>query len=112
MKWAFDDYDVALASDCDEAVVQLRRAEPAVVTLDLGLPPRPDDPSERLRTLQLLLDMAPGTKIIVLTGQNDRANALQAIASGAYDFYAKPFEPDVLALIIERAFKLHELEAE
>jgi two-component system, NtrC family, response regulator len=112
MKWAFDGYDIALAADCEEAVVQLRRVEPAVVTLDLGLPPRPNDPSEGLRTLRTLLDMAPETKVIVLTGQNDRANALQAIAAGAYDFYAKPFEPDVLALIIERAFKLHELEAE
>jgi len=112
MKWAFSDFEVAVASDCDEAVVQLRRAEPAVVTLDLGLPPAPDEPTEGLRTLQTLLSLAPDTKIVVLTGQNDRGNALKAIANGAYDFYAKPFEPDVLALIIERAFKLHELESE
>ncbi len=96
MKWAFSDFEVAVASDCDEAVVQLRRAEPAVVTLDLGLPPAPDEPTEGLRTLQTLLSLAPDTKIVVLTGQNDRGNALKAIANGAYDFYAKPFEPDVL----------------
>ena len=112
MKWAFSDFDVAVASNCEEAINQVRRHEPAVVTLDLGLPPDPDGPAEGLRTLQRLLSLAPETKIIVLTGQNDRANALQAIASGAYDFYSKPFEPDVLTLIIDRAFRFHELESE
>jgi two-component system, NtrC family, response regulator len=112
MKWAFDAYEVAVASDRESALAQLRRVEPAVVTLDLGLPPAPDDPSEGLRTLQEILSLAPQTKVIVLTGQSDRANALKAIALGAYDFYAKPFEPDVLSLIIERAFRLHELQEE
>ena len=112
MKWAFDDYEVAVAADCDEALTQLRRVEPAVVTMDLGLPPSPDDPSEGFRTLQAMLQAAPATKVIVLTGQNDRDNALKAISLGAYDFYAKPFEPDVLKLIIDRAFRLHELQEE
>jgi two-component system, NtrC family, response regulator len=80
--------------------------------MDLGLPPEPDTAREGFRTLQEMLSLAPQTKVIVLTGQNDRANALKAIAMGAYDFYAKPFEPDVLALTIERAFRLHELQEE
>jgi two-component system NtrC family response regulator len=112
MKWAFDAYEVAVASDRESALAQLRRVEPAVVTLDLGLPPAPDDPSEGLRTLQDVLSLAPQTKVIVLTGQSDRAIAMKAIALGAYDFYAKPFEPEVLALIIERAFRVHELQEE
>jgi ActR/RegA family two-component response regulator len=112
MKWAFDAYDVALASDRASALSQVRRLEPAVVTMDLGLPPAPDDPSEGFRTLQEILEIAPETKVIVLTGQNDRANALQAVALGAYDFYAKPFESEVLTLMIERAFRMHELQQE
>jgi two-component system NtrC family response regulator len=112
MKWAFDTYEVAVASDRESALAQVRRLEPAVVTLDLGLPPAPDDTSEGFHALQEILSLAPQTKVIVLTGQADRANALKAVALGAYDFYAKPFEPDVLALIIERAFLLHELQEE
>jgi two-component system NtrC family response regulator len=112
MKWAFSDYDVAMAADRESAMVQLRRIEPAVVTMDLGLPPAPDDTTEGFATLQQILALSPETKVIVLTGQNDRANALKAIALGAYDFYAKPFEPDVLTLMIDRAYRLHELQEE
>jgi two-component system NtrC family response regulator len=112
MKWAFSDYDVAMAADRESAMAQLRRIEPAVVTMDLGLPPAPDDTTEGFATLQQILALAPETKVIVLTGQNDRANALKAIALGAYDFYAKPFEPDVLTLMIDRAYRLHELQEE
>jgi two-component system NtrC family response regulator len=112
MKWAFSDYEVATAADRESALVQLRRIEPAVVTMDLGLPPAADDTTEGFATLQQILALAPETKVIVLTGQNDRANALKAIVLGAYDFYAKPFEPDVLTLMIDRAFRLHELQQE
>lgn len=112
LKWAFSDYEVAFAADRESALLQLRRTEPAVVTVDLGLPPVPDDTQEGFATLQQILELAPETKVIVLTGQNDRDNALKAIALGAYDFYAKPFEPDVLTLIIDRAYRLHELQQE
>jgi len=112
MKWAFSDYDVVLAGDREAALAQLRRVEPAVVTVDLGLPPEPDSTTEGFATLREILSLAPDTKVIVLTGQNDRENALKAIALGAYDFYAKPFEPDVLTLMIDRAFRLHDLQEE
>jgi len=112
MKWAFSDYEVALAGDRESALAQLRRVEPAVVTVDLGLPPAPDSTTEGFATLQEILSLAPDTKVIVLTGQNDRENALKAIALGAYDFYAKPFEPDVLTLMIDRAFRLRDLQEE
>ncbi|HVF65620.1 MAG TPA: PEP-CTERM-box response regulator transcription factor [Casimicrobiaceae bacterium] len=112
MRWAFDTYETVLASDKASAIAQLRRFEPAVVTMDLGLPPRPDSPEEGLALLETLQGMAPNTKIIVLTGQNDRVNALRAVSLGAYDFCTKPFEPEVLRLTIDRAFRLHELQAE
>ena len=80
MKWAFSDYDVALAGDRESAIAQLRRVEPAVVTVDLGLPPAADSTTEGFATLQEVLKLAPETKVIVLTGQNDRDNALKAIA--------------------------------
>jgi two-component system NtrC family response regulator len=112
MKWAFDAYDVAVASDREEAIAQLRRVEPAVVTLDLGLPPETGSVGEGFRTLEKILELAPDTKVIVVTGQHDSANARRAVALGAYDFFAKPFDADVVALIIDRAFRMHELQAE
>jgi two-component system NtrC family response regulator len=112
MKWALDRFELAVASDRASAIAQLRRLEPAVVTLDLGLPPQPDEPTEGFALLEEILALAPDTKVIVLTGQNDRANALRAVALGAYDFFAKPFEPELLLLTIERAFRLHELQEE
>ena len=112
MRWSFDDYEVVLASDRESALAQIRRHEPAVITMDLGLPPAPDDVTEGMALLGEITALAPQSKVIVLTGQNDRANALRAIGMGAYDFYAKPFEPDMLALLIERAFRLHDLQAE
>jgi two-component system, NtrC family, response regulator len=112
MRWAFDSNETLVASDAESAIVQIRRHEPAVITMDLGLPPHPNDPTEGFALLQQILVLAPHTKVIVLTGQNDRVNALKAINLGAYDFYAKPFEPELLSLTIERAFSLYELQEE
>ncbi|HKY02920.1 MAG TPA: PEP-CTERM-box response regulator transcription factor [Burkholderiales bacterium] len=112
MRWAFDQYETVLAEDYESAIAQLRRHEPAVITMDLGLPPHPDDTREGFRLLEGLLSLAPDVKVIVLTGQHDRDNAIKAIGMGAYDFYAKPFEPDMLTLTIERAFRLYELQEE
>ncbi len=112
MRWAFDQYETVVASDRDSAIAQLRRFEPAVVTMDLGLPPKPDDPTEGLHLLEEIHSLAPDTKVIVLTGQNDRANALKAIALGAHDFCTKPFEPEILSWTIDRAFRVHDLQEE
>jgi two-component system NtrC family response regulator len=112
MRWAFDRYETVVASDRESAIAQMRRCEPAVVTMDLGLPPRPDDPSEGLLLLEEINAFAPDTKVIVLTGQNDRVNALKTIALGAHDFCTKPFEPEILAWTIDRAFRVHELQEE
>ena len=112
MRWAFDKYETVVASDRESAVAQMRRCEPAVVTMDLGLPPHPDEPSEGLLLLEEINAFAPDTKVIVLTGQNDRVNALKTIALGAHDFCTKPFEPEILAWTIDRAFRVHELQEE
>ena len=112
MKWSFDAYDAVVAQDGESALAQVRRHEPAVVTLDLGLPPNPDGATEGLATLQRILAVAPDTKVIVVTGNHDRTNALKAVAMGAYDFYQKPFDPELLGLAIERAFRLHALQME
>jgi len=112
LRWSFEGYDVAVAEDRESAIAQLRRMEPAVVTLDLGLPPDPGGVSEGFATLETILSMAPDTKVIVVTGHNDRNNAVRAIGMGAYDFYEKPIEPDLLTLVVERAARLHNLEQE
>ncbi|HJV76303.1 MAG TPA: PEP-CTERM-box response regulator transcription factor [Noviherbaspirillum sp.] len=112
LRWSFDAYEVVVASDRESALAQLRRHEPAVVTMDLGLPPDPDGASEGLATLQQILALAPDTKVIVLTGNQDHANAVKAIGMGAYDFHQKPFDQAMLGLVIERAFYLHALQQE
>ena len=112
LKWSLADYELAIAADRDSAIAQLRRHEPAVVLLDLGLPPDADGATEGLATLQQILSLAPATKVIVVTGNLDRGNAVKAIQLGAYDFFQKPFDPDVLALMIARALHVHALEIE
>ena len=112
MQWAFDQYETIVANDRASAIAQVRRFEPAVVTMDLGLPPQPDDPAEGFKLLEELHALVPDAKVIVLTGQNDRANALKAIGMGAHDFCAKPFEPELLTWTIDRAFRVHELQEE
>ncbi|MDB5841186.1 MAG: prsR [Herminiimonas sp.] len=112
LRWSLDDYEVMVAGDRETALAIVRRHEPAVVTMDLGLPPDPDGASEGFATLQQVLALDPDIKLIVLTGNQDRANAVKAIGLGAYDFHHKPFDPEMLSLVIERAFYLHALQKE
>ncbi len=112
IRWSLDSLEAVTAVDRESALLQFRRHAPGVVTMDLGLPPDPDSVSEGFKLLEQLLDVDPNVKVIVLTGQNAQEHALRAVAHGAYDFLAKPFEPDVLKLTIERAFRLAELQAE
>jgi two-component system NtrC family response regulator len=112
IRWAFDQYETLTAGDRESALVQVRRHMPPVVTMDLGLPPDADSVSEGFKLLEQILSIAPQTKVIVLTGQNDRANALRAVGLGAYDFFAKPFEIEMLSLTIERAYRLYDLQQE
>jgi two-component system, NtrC family, response regulator len=112
IKWSLDQFDSVTAGDRETALAQFRRHSPVVVTMDLGLPPDPDSVSEGMALLAQMIEMDPEVKVIVLTGQNDQANALRAVELGAYDFLPKPFDPEVLTLIISRALRLSELQAE
>jgi two-component system, NtrC family, response regulator len=112
LRWCFDGFDVAIAGDRSDAMAQLRRNLPGVVLLDLGLPPDPGGVSEGLATLTEILSISPETKIIVVTGDNDRANAVKSISLGAYDFYQKPVDSEILALMVDRAYSVYELEFE
>ena len=112
LKWAYDGYAVLIAGDHDSAIDLLRAEEPAVVTLDLGLPPDPDGTREGFRTLQAILELKPDTKVIVVSGHGERASALAAIANGAWDFYQKPIDIEELGLIVRRAFHVRDLEVE
>jgi two-component system NtrC family response regulator len=110
LKWCFDEYRVWVATTRAEALAQLRRFEPAVVLQDLGLPPDAAGVSEGLRTLQEILQAAPQVKVIVVTGNGDQSNAVKAVGLGATDFCQKPVEPQILKLIVARAFRMHALE--
>lgn len=110
LKWCFDEHEVIFAASRAEAIAQLRRYEPPVVLQDLGLPPDAEGVEEGMATLKEILSLAPATKVIVVTGNHDRDNAVRAVSLGAYDFYQKPVDTDVLRLIVSRAYHIHALE--
>lgn len=112
LKWAWPDFEVIIAGDRPSAIAALRSEEPAVVTLDLGLPPDPDGTSEGFAVLDEIMAIKPDTKVVVASGHGARESALQAIAKGAYDFYQKPVDIDALGLIVRRALQLHRIESE
>ncbi len=112
LKWAYEDFDVVITGDRASALAALRSEEPDVVTLDLGLPPDPDGTSEGFAVLDEIMALKPECKVIVATGHGARESALQAIARGAYDFYQKPVDIDVLGMIVRRALQLSQLEEE
>ena len=112
LKWCFENFTVVEAENMKSALHQLETHEPAVVTLDLGLPPDPGGVSVGFEILEKIVSDYPGVKVIVVTGQEDRENALKAIAIGAYDFFHKPIDAKILALVVERAHRLREIELE
>jgi two-component system, NtrC family, response regulator len=112
LRWAYDDYEVLVAGDRATALTLLRAEEPAVITLDLGLPPDPDGVSEGFATMAEILTLKPDAKVIVASGHGARESAMRAIAGGAYDFYQKPVDIDELGMIVRRAFHLHAIEAD
>ena len=112
LRWSFEDYQVLVAGDRDEAISKFRTDVPPVVTVDLGLPPDPDGASEGLAVLEDILRLGPETKVIMVTGNEHHENALRAVSMGAYDFYRKPIDSEELAMIVKRAMYLHDLEEE
>ena len=111
-RWAFPACDVLLAHARPQAVAQVKRENPPVVIMDLGLPPDPDGVSEGFATLEEVLRLAPRTKVIIATGNGARKNALKAVSLGAYDFCEKTVDIEVLRTIVDRALNLHRLEEE
>ncbi len=113
MKWALsDEYDVILAEDRQTALEQMRLQSPSLIALDLGLPPAPRDAEEGFKTLGELLSMDPKAKVIIITGNQEKANALKAIEQGAFDFFAKPVDLQELKVVLKRAVLLSNLEQE
>ena len=112
LRWTFSDYDVMTAGDRNSALACITAKRPPVVVLDLGLPPDQNGTSEGLATLEAIRSAWPRIKVIIMTGNDDRAQALRAVGLGAYDYCNKPIEPDLLKIIIDRAKHLHRLEEE
>ena len=113
MKWALaQDYEVFAAGDRTEAMKFVLREQPAVMTLDLGLPPDPDGVQEGFQTLSDVLEKDVLTKVIIITGRTEREHALRAVEQGACDFFCKPIEIDELKVVLRRALHVHNLERE
>jgi two-component system NtrC family response regulator len=113
LKYALrDDFTVVFADDRPTAIATVQEQHPNVVSLDLGLPPSPDDAEEGLKALEEIMRVAPTTKVVVVTGNNDRENAYRALQLGATDYYQKPIEAATLKVVLERAAYLQGLEAE
>jgi len=113
MKWALvQDYEVILAGDRPSALEVLRAERPAVVTLDLGLPPHPGEVEEGFLALADMLEQNPLVKVIIITGQGEKDHALKAIELGAYDFFCKPIQTDELRIVLNRALHLSQIERE
>ena len=107
-----DEYDVSVAGDRTRAAAAVQEAPPEIVTLDLGLPPTPDTAEEGLRALEDILAVAPEAKVIIITGNGDRANAVAAVERGAFDYHLKPVNLDDLKVVLRRASYLRQLERE
>jgi two-component system NtrC family response regulator len=113
MRWALAaDYEILLAADRSTALELFRSARPAVVLLDLGLPPHPGDPHEGLKALSELLVCDNLAKVVIISGQGEKGNALHAIGAGAYDFLCKPVVLDELKLLLKRCFHVANIERE
>jgi len=110
MRWALAPITVETASGRDEAITKFAETPFHVVILDLGLPPDENGVSEGMAALDSILSIAPETKVIVASGNADQANAVKAVAKGAFDFFAKPVDIEVLKLIIARAERMYALE--
>ncbi len=111
-RWVFPAAKLSLTGTREEAITVIRQEAVSVAIVDLGLPPCPEEPSEGFATLEAIREQSPMTKVIIATGQGARENALKAIELGAFDFYEKPVEPEVLRLIVDRACRQFDLEAE
>ncbi len=111
-RWLLSQFNVLTAETRPEAVTIFERERPALAIVDLGLPPDPDGASEGLAALTELHRIDPEAKFLVVTGNENREYALKAVGAGAYDFFEKPVDPNLLSLVVDRALRLHALEQE
>jgi two-component system NtrC family response regulator len=113
MRWSLaEDYHVFVATDRQNALDIFKRERPAIVTLDLGLPPDPHGVTEGFHTLHDILHEEAETKVIVITGREERQHAREAVGQGAYDFFRKPIDIDELSILMRRALHVYQLEQE
>ena len=113
LRWALTaDFDVIESEDRPSAMRVFREKKPEVVLVDLGLPPHPGTPQEGLALLGELIAADSATRVVVISGQGEKENALKAIGEGAYDFFCKPVNVEELKTIIGRAFQVGRLERE
>jgi len=112
LRWCFSEFEVFQADDEDSALKAIAEHNPQVVTLDLGLPPDAGGVSVGFQILEQIININASIKVVVVTGQEDRENALKAVSMGAYDFFNKPVDAKILSLVVDRAYRLHEIEQE
>jgi len=113
MKWALSEqYEVHFAEDRKAAGESFESNSPAVTLLDLGLPPRPNEPDEGLGVLSDILVIDNTAKVIIISGQGEKQNAIEAVGAGAYDFLCKPVEMEELRLLLRRCIQVVALEKE
>ncbi len=110
LKWSFEEFEPTVVGDRESAIQFIRQEKPPVVITDLGLPPDPGGNTEGFALLEEALTIDSSIKVIVVTGREERENGVKSIGLGAYDYYQKPIDADSLKFVIERAFKLRELE--
>ncbi len=111
LKWSLTkDYDITIVTDATMAWKMLKSGAFPVATLDLGLPPQPDSPEEGFKLLKKTQNSGLHTKIIVITGNTEEQNAVEAVQLGASDFCEKPFDLNLLKIILARTFRIFDLE--
>lgn len=106
------DFEVYVADSREQAASLLRQLDqpPQLALVDLGLPPLPHRPDEGFRLIGELLARVPEIRIVVLSGQNDDANARHARTLGAVEFIAKPCEPERIKSLLLGALRMRAAE--
>lgn len=104
LKWGLDKFEVVTAQNRQDALEKFQLHQPHVVTLDLGLPPDAEGTKEGMAILQLILQRAPATRIVVVSGATEEDSAEKAVSLGAFEFYAKPVDIEQLSKIVDAAY--------
>jgi two-component system, NtrC family, response regulator len=113
VQWALsDEYTVFRAGDRAAALSVFKSENIPVVLLDLGLPPHPREAMEGLTAIEDLIAQDPLVKVIIVSGNSERKNALLAVEKGAHDIFPKPIDLEELKVVLHRVYKKVELEKE